>query len=1763
MKQSKRLLAFLLAVVMLASTLVVSTSAGLSLPSVYQGNLRYDNTGKIILSTHHYATALLDKLDELLKGLDVYLPVVELLGDIANTLGLGSLVINLRSIDQALGTLNQINGLLAGTLGGLIPMLSPYNLKLDYVTPGSYRRTNTGDASTIDTTILVRLLMVFADPDRNGRNGELVSKLLLTLLDPDTIVPTAGVSKPRIEANLGGLVGNLLKGLLGDFNIPNLLKGLLWGIVYPEDEGPVPSLPSTLDEIIETLVFTLLGRIDPFTNNAGDKFTILDLLGGIDVTTDSVYTLLEKIVPGLYDKALKPVLDVLLKPVLAEAAETAGLTDYLKLDYQMPSYDAFCAKSVAEGVFAPGERGVVGQINTILGMILTTVIDVDAVNAAQSGASFAWDYTDNGAVLDNFIAGAKTLVKVFSDKLFTLTPMPEDSQIDSMPEEDFIPFFARAIMNEYISYVYIPEDADTLTKVINYLLIELSAYVIPNRFPGYVESYYGANAAQLDEQDTLLDLLADYLVKLLYFLVDTNVLSEGGNNYDRSAYLGQKQAQTGAGGALSLAYGDGFDTTIAKLINWIIGNFGGLFAPSKIVGRTALVTNPSNAWATLNNVFFSIWDPVFLNGGPDGTTRGLREFLVEDVIGTVLSLDIGKLLSLLTRVEATGNPNTEVGLNKTVVRVLVKLIFDLVNLVGGQINYAGSSSPAAIITPEAYTTFTSLDSLLHPANAVLLCDSLGKIITGLGAMGDRLVATVVPFLTDILGMVPAQGYRPPSIDLPAATPYEDIYVFRYSSSDTMALTVINEGGGVPQINYNASYMPVPEIAYSYNVLGAEVWYSNGVSNVQASGVSVGGIGAGLLVTPANPTGTITLGNLNVNAPLLRDKMLTIILEYDVYETNSETLQLMEKINGNTPIRTPFYVYMAHPNHYDQDADSNFVLRDYSEYTKTDQGTNYNTGAAALDEGGYAAKAVYLQTFFFDRNSTLKDLLNIGINITRPNDLGVFDAEGEQIVPPLNDAPSWAIIDDYYSGYAPGGDYKGAFAADTVNAGASDLLNYLSIKDPYAPDALVELENGDTKTLYPFALIHPTADPDTKLWDLFGNRIFDVGVYLRAGGTAEGTKSEPFVDDFSGEMLYCSFSIAIESDRGMREMVGQAISRDVQRSNYNDSGGAFDNYINALSNAAWITMKPKGLVDPLSTSSLNTTYTNFTNANDTLLSQVKGGTTDALQALVNQIVESDNEDVPYYDSNYFYMEADDFVNWKKSKDALDMALSLIERDDPTSEAYEKLGPPGFLEVGYCVSLLNKTWTFKLNRPNTYIPSDYYNLMPLPTVGFMNPMSYRYDQLTDSVKLGHTELTFGEIKTLFYTANGAGDPYEYEGDYLGLSNESIHDLMHAYENVEAVLASIYHPVYGDEYIDYILGQGAPGRNEFLADLATVECNENVMAAMGEPEGWSRVPQSRLNMAQNMLVYALKHVVGEKEEGELDWTKIKAAQQAFLDSGLAEVTEPEMAYFIAEYGQACIDAATTVVELLEQESDPPEGLTTTELDAAAKALQDAMDLTVAIIPTEDAYIYDGAGAQSKLTINLDEYRLMATQTWPKSVRKALADGDEGVQPIYTDNYYNDFYDGYIYGLDIGVPSMNALGGKSLPYKVINGSVDYVASPAPFNKCSTGAKLLVKDRKGEVLFTLKLVYFGDHDGNGTILTTTEQADVLAVAAGKKWDPEPGLSTVQTIAMNVHTNNVIDTTDALTLGYKMPGTRYVKQSYSNVGGPYNLVTPGGPILPP
>lgn len=313
MKKMKRLLAVILASLLILSSATAAASAYKYDSYKDEKLTKYDFTDSAVLTTEQYASMLLDYADEALAKANITMDL-SILGSLDAT-----------SIDNALSSVYKLidsNSAILGAVGDL------KHVKVSAIKDA--RRSNGTDVAVINS-----LLQFLVD------NNPVIKKVVI-----------GGIGKQRRDGGLSlGVANSFVKV---DLNIEVMLRELLWGIAYP---NTAYNSSTTVDTMLQTIIQNALAGVPIIPESVRN---LVDLN-----STKSTYDFIEDLLQTAYNDVAVPMLNEQVIPWLEmqiRCDETGTLADLFNTGYQVQTYTV------------PAGSTLVGELNNIAGQIVNGLL---------------------------------------------------------------------------------------------------------------------------------------------------------------------------------------------------------------------------------------------------------------------------------------------------------------------------------------------------------------------------------------------------------------------------------------------------------------------------------------------------------------------------------------------------------------------------------------------------------------------------------------------------------------------------------------------------------------------------------------------------------------------------------------------------------------------------------------------------------------------------------------------------------------------------------------------------------------------------------------------------------------------------------------------------------------------------------------------------------------------------------------------------------------------------------------------------------------------------------------------------------------------------------------------------------------------------------------------------------------------------------------------------------------------------------------------
>jgi len=654
MKQSKRFLSVLLAMIMTFSLFTVGVSAR---KTDYTEPAGYNSVLAPYFTNDQAASALMDMLDEeVFAPMDVHESIV-------------GIDINITSFDTLCDSLDEImDSTLYGLASGILNLGDIEDLDVDILRDSSNRRRN---ANKTDFQVFMALCTCLATSDNPSiisgiLDGSFSMGIIDNFFDLYEEVP--------LLKNIHGYVCNMLYELL-------YLDGEASG--YEEGAADSYVLDDMIQDFLNNRVLTfVLNLLDedavetvtsfitiPIERDAEGKITnqmgLLTLLpsltaSDISITETSTYDFFINIFTALIDDVVIPYAGALILDLLEIAPDDPeGDTSYIDIainlfvDYQtLVDAGAISADTPEEsvnvveeflrwkGVENPEKPKPIDKTNVTLEYILKVGIKKYIHFEGTPGYDSHLQLTEyfSGMFSDLIRMVVPMLPSLVDD--FTPLTSEEAAAIETMEDEQLFAFLLKMVLEAFVDGVYFPDGCDTIRELATYTLINVSEELIHD---GNVDFQQMIEDGQLNpDSNQCLDVAA---AVLNYYLV-------GQTEYESMNKM----------------------PTIVELANSCFETFLG-----KYVTLFSMYPNASDKQTYANNPWYKLfmsvnqWIPLTnIIYGVEDSWQGMQNLFMDSIIGNVLDFDINGILGIIGR-----RPDSD--LNKPLSQLICNLLGRVIN----------------------------------------------------------------------------------------------------------------------------------------------------------------------------------------------------------------------------------------------------------------------------------------------------------------------------------------------------------------------------------------------------------------------------------------------------------------------------------------------------------------------------------------------------------------------------------------------------------------------------------------------------------------------------------------------------------------------------------------------------------------------------------------------------------------------------------------------------------------------------------------------------------------------------------------------------------------------------------------------------------------------------------------------------------------------------------------------------------------------------
>ena len=748
MKQSKRLLCVLIALVMMLSCLTVGVSAY----KTSYTTCNYNSVKEPVFTKEQAASALLDYLDDqVLSGLNVNFDLSEL-----------SLHIHIYSIDSLFDSIRAISR------HTLYKMFSFGNIDdLDFGIPQntSIRRSSSTMTDLEVLGYLLQWLQENADPLYLWADNSFSLGIIKAAWNPKNELPELNdlhgyinemVYKALIDSTgtgfaVGGEYDNL-DYIINDFVNNHLIKFVCDMLASSDGSNTVADflgLATNADGTLKENV-KLVDLLPSLKTSIGPS---------IDFTKVKTYDLIESLFSALIDDiVVKYAGSLILDALKIDPEDTTADTSYINIAITLfvtnetmglpedASQDELIAKFLeSQGVENPTAPKPIDKVNVALKYIL------------KEGITKYIYFKDDGNG-GKYLTLEPTFVSKLSEYVKMLLPIigsvwkdaPEitDEQskaLETMNDEQTFAFLVKFLLEALVDNVEFSDECNSIRELATYTLIDVLKDLYPD---AEFEDLMAKKDADGNYIGSQYNPDGDWCLDLAAALVDYYLVGEFGMETVNS-----DPTKITFSAELNAAF-DFFLTKYSKLFN---------------LGSAA---SGNDVWA---KVYYSVNQVIPLTNicyGVENSKDGLREIVMDKILNPILDFDVNTLLSLIGRRASTSTLTAT--LDKPLTQIITNLLARVLNGLFQLPHYetAGTTDNAAQLSLIIPYSYTKLDQIITNINTdganngtglkntvKMLLSSLTNI-TGEGSLCD----TSLDIVAELLGVIDIKAYDYVTVD---------------------------------------------------------------------------------------------------------------------------------------------------------------------------------------------------------------------------------------------------------------------------------------------------------------------------------------------------------------------------------------------------------------------------------------------------------------------------------------------------------------------------------------------------------------------------------------------------------------------------------------------------------------------------------------------------------------------------------------------------------------------------------------------------------------------------------------------------------------------------------------------------------------------------------------------------------------------------------------------------------------------------------------
>lgn len=732
MKQSKRMLAVLLSIIMICSTFTIGANA---LRSTYNKPAGYDEVLDPYVSQDQAACMLLDMLDEKAWGkINIYWhkTIIE------------SITIDIHDTDSLLNTLDYLrtsNAMsLIKTIGNLGD-IEKLNLGAGNVRDSTGEKCRRNNSTSTDFEVLFAVLSFLEN------NAYYISKFVYNGFDFGWL-ESLGVIDPEDDLDM-----------LND--VHGLITSKLYEAIYGEGsstaEGTTYTSTTPLDDIIESFIqqdlvkFVVNLGASAGSNQIADflgltedlaadgkierKVPLTEVfpsltpgkLGTLSFKNDSVYDFFTKIFKAAIQDVVVPRAGTLLADLLGKegGAYIDVVLPILGIEIEFPEGANTKTKvdMLLEDLFVGKDKNM-----------FFTFKEVSSTDKYLTLAPGFW------TKLTGII---RTVLPMLPPLLGDDCPNFDktDAELQAMTEQQFITYVVQACLEKFVEGVEFAQDCVSLRDLCSRTLIEVCAELIPSKdFAAMFES-----GQRTYDSDDCLDLVA-YVIRY-YLNGETTILD---NTPDSEM---------------------GIEAMFNTAADWGIAKVGALFG----YDETRYTSAPQEVWSKAYDTIFQVL-PLNMFYGVADSPQGLKDLIMNKLIGGVLDFVVDENSSTPTGLNAVLSifgRHSASEFNKKMPNFIIDLLARILNpLFGlpGERDFPTAINPNTnsrytskdLIIPYEYSTLDQLIIVKKNVDELSLTNTAYKLLQNLPythqTPGKSLLYAALPMVMQIMGLWDYETY---------------------------------------------------------------------------------------------------------------------------------------------------------------------------------------------------------------------------------------------------------------------------------------------------------------------------------------------------------------------------------------------------------------------------------------------------------------------------------------------------------------------------------------------------------------------------------------------------------------------------------------------------------------------------------------------------------------------------------------------------------------------------------------------------------------------------------------------------------------------------------------------------------------------------------------------------------------------------------------------------------------------------------------------